>query len=82
MQELIEVGTENRQPATVNSFYLIPPNIPGGIIRRPPGPPPATFFIIFCISRNCSRRRFTSLIGRPLPLATRARREPFITSGF
>jgi hypothetical protein len=54
-------------------FYR--PNIPGGIPMRPP---PAAFFIIFCMSRNCSSRRLISLIGRPHPLAMRARREPLI----
>ena len=33
------------------------------------------------MSRNCSSRRLTSLIGRPAPRATRARREPFMTPG-
>src|SRR6185437_4057138 len=57
------------------------PNIFGRNFPAPPGRLPA-FFIIFCISRNCSSRRFTSLIGRPEPLATRARREPFMMSCF
>ncbi len=55
---------------------------------RPPQPAgqrgmnPLTCFMIFCISLNCFRRRFTSATGLPLPLAMRARREPLRISGF
>ena len=56
------------------------PNMPGidGIPIRPPWD---IFFIIFCISRNCSSRRLTSLIVRPEPRATRARRDPLSNDG-
>ncbi len=49
----------------------------------PPIPPIIPFipFMNFCISLNCFMSRLTSATGRPLPLAMRARREPFRMSG-
>src|SRR5438132_6209648 len=65
-QEELRVADLRERGSSAAAYRI--PNIPG-MDGMPMRPPPAIFFIIFCISRNWSRRRFTSLIGRPAPFA-------------